>query len=77
MPGKRIRRAISGSNSALWKKYRYELVSAEEGEKVVLSHATGVKLVGEEYDSQNKLIVLTFNVVFLPSKPFWYSANVG
>ena len=69
-PGNSTGRTVSGSNSALWKKYTYELVCAGEGEKAVLSRATGVKLVGEEHDSQNQSTVLTFNIVFLPSKPF-------
>ena len=69
-PGNHLGRAISQSNPTLWKKYTYELVCAEEGEKGFLSHATGLKLMGEEYDSQNESTVLTFNTVFLPSKPF-------
>ena len=69
-PGNSAGRDKRGSNSALWKKYTYELVCAEEGGRVVLSPATGVKLVGEEHNSQSNSTILTFNVVFLPSKPF-------
>ena len=71
-PGNSLGRAVSGSSSSLWKKYTYELACTEEGEKVVLSRATGVKLVGEEHDSQNQSTILTFDLVFLPSKPFRY-----
>ena len=69
-PGNSVGRAGSRSIPPLWKKYTYELTCEKEGEKAILSPATGVKLVGEEHNPQTQSTLLTFNLVFLPSKPF-------
>ena len=53
--------------SSMSQQFTYRIVSGTQGEE---ESSVGVNLVRRRFDTAAKAVVLQFNVVFAPSKPF-------